>query len=73
MHHGLLVSGLVVGHEIGSFDVRLFERLADASDIAVPKDAEHPGDGAFADVTVDGPLVGEEFNERLADGHSPGC
>jgi hypothetical protein len=68
--HGLFVAGLQVGHEAGPVDVVLLERLADAGDVAVAEDAEHAGDRALTHVAVDGPLVGEELDQCLADGES---
>ncbi|BDZ49675.1 hypothetical protein GCM10025867_19160 [Frondihabitans sucicola] len=70
--HGLLVTRLVVGHETRLRVVDLLERLADAGDVAVPEDAEHPRDRTFADVAVDGPLVRQELDQSLADGHALG-
>jgi hypothetical protein len=71
VHHRLLVAGLVVRQQPGLLDVELLDGLTDPGDVAVPEDAEDPRDGAFADVAVDGPLVGQELDECLADGHLP--
>ncbi len=72
VHHRLLVAGLVVRHEVGILRVGLHERLADPGDVAVAEDPEDAGDGALAVVAVDRPLVREERDERLADGHAGG-
>ena len=69
MHHGLLVARLVVRHETGGVDGQLRERLPDPRDVAVTEDAERAGDRALPVVAVDGPLVGEELDERLPDRH----
>ncbi|OEI69324.1 hypothetical protein Cus16_1167 [Curtobacterium sp. ER1/6] len=72
VHHRLLVARLVVGQQTRLLHVQLLDRLTEARDVAVPEDAEDPRDRALAVVAVDGPLVREERDEGLADGHAAG-
>lgn len=69
VHHGLLVAGLVIGHENRVVGVQLQQRLSDTGDVPVAEDAEGARDRAFADAPVDRPLIREEGHQGLRHRH----
>jgi hypothetical protein len=65
--HRLLVPRLVVAEAVAG----LLEGLADAGDVAVPEDPEHPGEeGLLAPVALD-VLLGQELDDGLRHRQPP--
>ena len=70
MHHALLVAGLVIGQRARVVQLRLEQRLPDASDIAVAEDAEDTLDETVLDAVALAALGREETHDGLPHGES---